>query len=123
MMQKTKSTPARTVLTISMGFLLLYFITKWEWLLILALVVGLLGVISKSACQKIEWVWMKIAWVLSLIVPKILLSLIFFLLLFPIALLSKVFRKSDLLLLKNTEDSTFKDCQKEFDKSSFEKIW
>ncbi len=123
MMQEIKSNPARTVLTISTGFLLLYLITKWEWPLYLATVVGVLGVVSTYASQKIEWVWIQIAWILSLIVPKIVLSLIFFCLLFPIALLSKLFRKSDLLLLKNTEESTFKDGQKEFDKSSFEKIW
>ncbi len=123
MTPKFKSNPARTVLTISMGFLVMYLLAKWDWALKVSVVVGLIGVISTYLSQKIEWAWMKLAWVLSLIVPKILLSVIFFLFLFPMALIANFFRKSDPLMLKNNVDSTFKETNKVFEKSSFEKPW
>jgi len=66
---------------------------------------------------------MKLAWVLSLIIPNILLSSIFFLFLFPIALLSRLFGKKDPLMLKNPEKSVFRNQEKKFDKSSFENPW
>lgn len=66
---------------------------------------------------------MKLAGFLSLIIPNILLGIIFFLLLFPIALLSRLFGKNDSLNLKNKSGSTFKNVNKEFDKISFEKTW
>lgn len=67
--------------------------------------------------------WNKLAWVLSFIVPNILLSLIYFLFLFPIALLSKLFGNKDPLALRNKPDSTFKTSNKAFDASSFDKPW
>ena len=66
---------------------------------------------------------MKLSWLLSLIVPNIILSIIFFLFLFPIALLSRMTKKEDQLRLKNIYQSTFKEVNKTFDKKSFENPW
>ena len=76
-----------------------------------------------SLAEKIDFLWMKLAWVLSLIIPNILLSAIFYLFLFPIALLSRIFGNNDPLHLKNKGDSNYVDNEKEFDKASFEKPW
>jgi cytochrome c oxidase subunit IV len=118
-----KTNPTKTILTITIGFLIVYIITDLNWALLVALFVGLAGLLSSFIAQKIDFLWMKLAWVLSLIVPNILLSLIFFAFLFPIALLSKLFGKKDPLILKNTRDSLFITSNKTFDKSSFEKPW
>jgi len=123
-MTKTQKTdPVKTVLTISVGFTVLYFITKWDWTIITALVVGLAGVFSSYLSKKIDFLWMKLAWFLNLIVPNVLLTIIFFLLLFPLALLSRIFGKKDPLILKNKKDSYFKNCNRQLDKTSFEKPW
>jgi hypothetical protein len=73
--------------------------------------------------KKIDYLWMKLTWVLSMIVPNVLLSVIFYLFLTPIALLSRIFGKKNQLTLKNTKDSLFKENTKKFEKSSFEKTW
>lgn len=122
-MKKNKSEPVKTVLTITIGFLVVYLVSKWRWSLNVALIIGLCGLFSTFLAKKIDFVWMKLTWVLSLIVPNILLSLIFYVFLTPIALLSKVFQKHDQLLLKNTVKSTFKTYNKQFDKRSFENPW
>lgn len=122
-MKKYNTTPIQTVLAITVGFLVIFMITKNEWLLYVSLVVGILGVFSNFMAEKIHVVWMKLAWILSLIVPNILLSFIFYLFLFPIATLSKIFGKKDPMGLKNTQSSLFKTVNKEFDKASFEKVW
>jgi hypothetical protein len=120
-MKTMETKPLRTVLTISVGFIVLYYITNWPWTLQAALLVGLAGIFSKYLSAKIDYVWMKLAWFLSLIMQNVLLGIIFFFLLFPIALLSKLFDKKDPLNLKNKSGSNFRNVNKEFNKTSFEK--
>jgi len=122
-MKLQKTDPAKTVLIISVGFMILYFITKWDWTIMTAIAVGLAGVFSNYLSTKIDFLWMKLTWFLSLIVPNVLLSIIFFLLLFPIALLARMFGKNDPLNLKNKNDSNFKNSNSQLDKDSFEKPW
>ena len=122
-MQNPKSNPTKTMLTICTGFIVIFIITKLQWMLLVALIIGLIGILSNFLSKQIDFLWNKLAWVLSLIVPKILLSVIFYFILFPIALLSKLFRKNAVLSLENKMDSVFVNSNKEFTKSSFENPW
>ncbi len=122
-MKNFKSDPVKTCLTISVGFLVAYLITKAHWALLVALVIGLIGVLSGFLAKKVDWLWMKLTWILSLIVPNILLGAVFYLFLFPIALLARVFGKKDPLLLNNSKASTYTSENKVFDKASFENPW
>ncbi len=122
-MKKLKTDPVKTVLTISVGFIVVYLITKWRWAISVSLIVGLTGIFSPYLSKKVDFLWMKLAWLLSLIVPNIILGIIFYFFLFPISFLSKVFRKKDTLQLKNNRNTTFKESNKEFEKVSFEKPW
>ncbi len=118
-----KTDPIKTVLVITVGMLIVFALTQWKWAFNAAVIIGLLGLLSSFIAKQIDFLWMKLAWVLSLIVPNILLSVIFYLLLTPIALLSRVFGEKNQLNLKNKTDSLFKDYNKVFDKPSFEKPW
>jgi len=111
------------MLTIAMGFLVVYAITHLNWALITALSVGIIGVFSSYLSKRIEWLWFKLAWILGMIIPNILLAIIFYGILFPIALLSRLFRKEDSMKIKNRMDSTFTTCTKEFNPKSFENPW
>jgi hypothetical protein len=122
-MKNFKSEPIKTCLTISMGFLIVFLATKMQWAITLALMVGLIGMFSTFLSKKIDFLWMKLTWVLSLIVPNILLGAVFYLFLFPISMLSRLLGKRDPLLLKNSSSSTFTTMHKEFGKASFEKPW
>jgi hypothetical protein len=122
-MTTKKNHPSVTILTIVTGFLLIYFITKGSWAIDVALVIGLLSLISETLASYIEKVWMKIGWLLSLIIPNILLTLVFFFILTPIALLAKLISKKDHLSLSNPAGSLFKEKSKGFDKASFENPW
>lgn len=122
-MTNNKSTPFRTVLTITVGFCVVYLATEMRWALITAICVGLIGIFSTYLSEKIDFLWMKLSWLLSLIVPNIILSLVFYLFLFPIALLSKLFGKKDPMMLKNRTDSVFVDVDRDFDKKYFERTF
>ncbi len=118
-----KTNAAKTVLTISVGFLLIYLVTKLQWALQVAFIIGLIGVLSDYLSQKIEYLWMKLTWVLSKIVPNILLGAVFYIFLFPLSLVSKIFGKKDNLKLRNKSTTVFVETNKTFDKHSFENPW
>jgi len=120
---KMKSNPTKTMLTITVGFLVVYAITQLKWALNVALLIGLTGVLSDYLSKKIEWLWMKLTWVLSLIVPNILLSLVFYIFLFPVAFLAKLFGNKNMLQLKDQTDSTFIETHKSFEAKDFNNPW
>ena len=121
-MKASKNNSAKTVLVITVGFGILFLIFDFKWALHTALIVGVLSVLSNRICDFIDFLWMKLAKVLSFIVPNILLSIIFYLFLFPLAVLSKIFGKNN-LQLKNRNGTIWVNKTAEIYKSSFEKMW
>ncbi len=117
-----KTEPVKTILIIVLGFTFVYWLTKSPVWLGIAFFTGLAGFLSRTLAEKIDWCWMKLAWLLGLIVPNILLSLVFYLFLTPLGLLSRLGGK-DHLSLKNTRDSLFKETNKQYSKESFEKVF
>ena len=122
-MVKERKDTLITIAIIAGGFLLIYFLKGDRWMLYLALGVALVGGLWPKGGRVIQCLWMKLAWVLGLIVPKILLTAIFFLVLFPLSLLSKVFKRKDTLLLKKNSDSTFVQLERQFTKQNFLNPW
>lgn len=118
---KTDTSKA-TILVISMGFLILYVVFLWQWALIVSLIVGITGILSTYLSRKIEWFWIKLARLLGYIFPNILLTIVFFLFLFPISLLSKFFKK-DPLMLSSKYETFFLNVPERLDKESFKKTW
>ena len=116
-------TPYKTILTICSGLIILFLLTDQKWTIYSGLAVGIFSLISEKAASLIEVGWLKIGGILGLIVPKILLTVIYYLILFPIAILYRITTSKDPLRLKNSSDSLFHDMKKTFDRSSFEKTW
>lgn len=96
---------------------------QYEWLLYVAAFVGLGGFLSGFVAEKINWLWTKLTWVLSMIVPNILMALVFYLVLSPFALFSRIISKKDPLHLKNPADTVFRVNEKEIDQKSFDNPW
>ncbi|MGC1632639.1 MAG: hypothetical protein WA749_11065, partial [Gelidibacter sp.] len=65
----------------------------------------------------------KTTYIIGQIVQKVTLTIVFFLILTPLALLSKIFGKKDIIMLKNNYDSTFLDRDEKIEKSYFNKLW
>jgi len=122
-MKTGKSEPIKTVLTIVVGFGILFLATHLMWFLYVALIVGAAGLVSNYMARIIDLCWMKLAYVLSFIVPNILLTVVFYFFLFPLASLSKISKKKDPLMLSNKLKSTFCSKNKKFTAADFEKPW
>ncbi len=123
MASKKELTPSKTVLTIVIGFLVIYLIGHFNWALWVAIVLGVLGLLSSYLALKIQEAWMGLSTILSYIIPPILLSVVFFIILFPVALLSRLFGEKDPLQLKKTDATLFKTVDRTYSKDTFEKTW
>ena len=117
-----KDTSKSTVLVITVGFLALHLVFGWEWAAMTALIIGLAGAISSFLAELIETIWMKLSGILSHIIPNILLTLMFYLFLTPLALIYRIFNK-DSLKLSDKYDSYFIDTDRKFNRDYFTKTW
>jgi hypothetical protein len=122
-MKAIKSNPASTVLIITVGIAIVFLKYRIDWILYLSIGIGLLGFLSSAFSKFIEMVWFKLAALLSKIVPNILLSVIFYVFLFPLAVLSRVFGAKNNLLLKKPKAGTWKTPDRNFDSGYFERMW
>jgi len=112
----------QSLLGIVVGFLIISYIFEAPKFMYAAAIIGFLGLLSKSIAYWIHYAWMKVAALLGFINTYVLLTVIFFLLLFPISLLYRFFNR-DSLNLKNKEASFFKDRNQQYTKADLENPW
>lgn len=122
-MATPKSNPSQTILVITVGFLILHLVFKQDALLYIAVAAGAIGILSTYLSKKIEWAWFKLTYILSLIVPNILLGLIFYLVLTPIAFFANLSGKKDTLQIKKPVNSAFVTLNKKFTAEDLQKPW
>ena len=67
----------RTVLVITLGLQVIFLFSKYQGFLFGSILLGLLGSLSSHISAIIHFLWMKLAYLLGFIMPKILLSLIY----------------------------------------------
>jgi flagellar biosynthesis protein FlhB len=118
-----QSNHLKSVLAITIGMIVLYLITHSIWAIYTGFLIGFLGLSSSYLAERIDFLWLKLSGLLSKIIPNILLAIIFFFILTPIAILYRIFGNKNPLNLKNTEISLFKEYNKSFERESFEKTW
>lgn len=105
------------------GLLVFALIFKLNWLLILAMAIGVVSVFIPAAARGIEWAWLKLAMGLGWVNSRILLTLIYFLFLLPIAWISRWFTKDPLGLKNKKTNSVFTTRNHQYTKKDLENIW
>lgn len=113
----------KTILVIVTGLLALSMIFKIEWLRNIALLVGLLAVFIPLAARAIEWLWLKIALGLGWTNSRVLLSVVYFGFLLPIAFFSRAFTKDPLLMKGKKSNSLFIERNQTYKKNDLANIW
>lgn len=113
-----------TCLVTATGLILLWFIYELKALLIVGFIIGIIGLFLNPVANWVTWLWYKIADVLGFIVPKILLSTIFFFFLFPLAVLYRLFNKDGLQLDKKGPNASYWiERGHKYDKKDLDQIW
>ena len=112
------------ILIIVAGLLGMHLLFKIDVLLPIALGIAVISIISSFIAGLIVWLWDKIALVLGTINSKILLTVIFYVFLFPVAIMSRVFKKKDALILKKLkEGSYYKERNYKYVKEDLEQVF
>ena len=99
--------PAISVLTIVVGLNILYLITDIPWIIYLAVCLGIAGIFFPAFSRLLHFLWFTLAELMGVVVSKILLIVIFYLLLAPLAMLSKLFRKKRQFSLNKDKSTNF----------------
>ncbi len=94
-------------LIITVGFLVLSFWLKKTWPVNVALIVGGLGALSPWVAEKIHQGWTLLARGLGWVNSKVLLSIVFFAFLTPIAWLARKSGSMGLQLRKKKEEDSY----------------
>ena len=113
----------QSILTITVGFAILSEVFEEHRLLLLAIAIGIVGVFSKKLSLLIHKGWMSLSSILGLIIPNIVLAIVFYLILTPIALFRKLIGGNSQYQMKNETSTLFKKTNYQHKKADFEKIW
>lgn len=107
----TREKEIETILVLCVALVVIFFITgkQHNYLLTISVALGLIGMFSRDLTAKISWAWLKLGEMMGAVMSKVILSIIFFGFLFPLALLSRLFsgNKNTLQLKKGSEPSYY----------------
>lgn len=125
-MDAGKKREAQLVIVTGLALLSIVFQAK-EWpggkyLLNAAIIIGILSILSDYIGTLIVKGWLKLAEGLGWLNSRVLLSIIFFVFLFPIAMLSRLFGKSS-IQLKKPSGSLYTERNHTYKKEDLENIW
>lgn len=104
------------------GFLVIAALLDSEIPAYIALIIGLISLVIPAAGHGLVWGWYKIAEVMSRIVNPIVLGLMYYIFISPIALLFRMFG-NDPLALKEQRGSLYDYHEKTYKKEDLEKPW
>lgn len=111
-----------TCLVIATGLLVIWFFKPVKGLIIAAAVVGFIGAFIPSLAKWINWFWYKLAEVMGFVMSKVLLSIVFYVFLFPIALIYRMTKK-DTLQLKKKSDTYWTSRSHSYSSKDLEQVW
>lgn len=109
------------------GFLILSFITTREWLseglIYSAVTIGVLSLISVRMHQQILRLWFGLAKILGFVNSRIILTVVYFLILVPMAILSRLLGRITVQLKKREGESYFVTRNHKYSKADLENPW
>jgi len=109
-------------LSIVLFLLILFIISKQFNFIYASITIGILSLLSDWFAEKITCIWKKIMRGFGFINSHLLLSIIFFVVLTPIAFLFKFF-KGDILNLKKNENTYYKERNHLYSKKDLQNPW
>ena len=113
----------KTILVIVIGLLCLSFIFNSSLLVKISTVLGFLALIHVRMANMIEYLWQQIAKVLGWINSRVLLTLIYYLILLPTSLLSRLFIKENQIQRKKNSNSYYLDRDHNYTAEDMKNVW
>ena len=121
---RQNSAELETLGVLSAFFLVLNVITHRQVFVYSALGLLMIALFVKPLAKVLSGAWMKFAEVLGTFNSKLILSVVFFLFLTPLALMYRLFNKNSLQLKRGSKTGTlFITRDHVYSKADFEKMW
>ncbi len=105
-MKPTKS-PYPSIIVMALGFLAFYFIFDKIFLLGISTAILVVSLASEKGARLIEKGWLKFGLALGFINSRIILWVVYYVVLTPMALLGRLFGKDELQLKKGKDNSYY----------------
>ncbi len=121
-MKDSKAKSLETLLVLTGALIIVYWVSPKKIYLLIALIFIVIGVVSPFLSAKISWVWLKFAELLGSVMSKIILSIVYFVFLVPIAIVQRLIKKNP-LNLKRQEGSYYTERNKKYSPKEIENIW
>lgn len=96
---------------------------EWKWALYLSLFIGLVSLASARVMFWITKVWMMLGTLLGHFVPNVLLTIVYFVILVPLALITQILNRSSLFKLKPNSHTQYVTRDHTFTRDDFERPW
>lgn len=122
-LSRSTTQAAQTVFLLILATVIGYLWKQHVYFLYTAVLLSIGGFLSPAFVLFVDKIWMRIGWLMGQIIPKVLLSIIFYLVLTPLALLSKLIGEKDPMKLRKPTSSLFKEATPLVSKESFKKMW
>lgn len=116
------TTSYEALLAIVTALALVYWFTELRIFLNIALGLALAGLLVKAVARGVDWLWQKLTGALGWVSSRLLLGVVFFLFLTPIAWLYRRFT-GDPLKLRRQKDSYFFVREHEFEGKDLKHPW
>ena len=114
---------SKVILTLVVALLLFYHFYHQKHLLTAAIILGLIGILFEFIADKIAVTWMWLAEMIGKVMPKIVLSLLYFLFFVPYAVFYRLFKKNPLDLKGKDNTTLYKERNHLFTSSDIENPW
>ena len=118
-----RSPDKRDVLVITGGFLLLHLLTGRDWCLYVAAIALLMGWVHPLSRTWLLKAWYGLAMVLGAISSRVVLTVVYFVVLCPLALLHNIWVKNKYNLPRKPLHSTLLEVEETVDTAFFERPW
>lgn len=113
----------QTILVLVIACVVGYLAYPHRYLLTVAVILGLIGVFFPYLTEKIHWAWMKLGHALGFVTSRVILIVIFFVFLFPIAVCARLFRRKEAVRLNKQASTYLKDRNFLYTRESMENPW
>lgn len=120
---RMKQESTLTALTVTIGLLAVYLFTGNERLVQVVFILGVLLVLFSWVRERLHDFWMFLTKILGYVMPNILLSLIFYLVVTPLGLFTRLIKVKSQLMLKDDNESFFVKTGATITKKSFQNPW
>jgi hypothetical protein len=112
-----------TILVVSTALLLFFLIFDIYWLLYTAFALSVLGLISRTFAKWFNRAWLGLSEALGFVMSRVILTLLYFLILTPVALLYRRFNRDPLQLNRTRSGSYYKERHHVYTKKDLENTW